>query len=456
MDNGFVWASWAGCIATAISLACIFAFRRSWFLRPSLLVVAWHHVLVQWSGAIFSEEIYEYLREPWDFFLVAHLIPLLILGYVALLGSPRIDSVWGRLHQPVPDPEVRFPAAFWILFGILVVITGIYLRAVPFDQSGLYTMLTLPDAHLQARDEGLKLLSDSFVKYSYSIIRNVISPFLVSAMAWYAMHLVTRKSQRRGRGFKLVLLLVGFLAVLGTVSLTGSRAEPASLFMCAAIVFAILRKKEVRPFTTLLAAAGLLLLLSLHTTIREGEEVTADRVMISFNGILERLFEAPMRTGLWHVDYAQSNGLVGVRGIRPLAWLADEEFIDLPNAIGVTYVQSRISTISAGTGYIFDLYSCFGLFTLILSPMLAAALDLCLPFLARAGHMAAPLFAVTVLKAMNFADGAYLVGLVTHGFLLIPVIALLCMKWQRPMVAPVLPLPEPPAPIPPAVQTNPQ
>jgi len=426
MEELFAITSWLSAALTTALLGWLFFRRRHMFVRPSVIILIFFNLRIQWAAAVESFHIFDALFAPWHFWLLTQAMPLLILAPLCAVKSTLSERVWKGLQEPVP-PEAhrdmrRVTVLLLVGFGI---IAFYYLTVVPFRQTGLYMIVTNPLRSIQAREESLKLIPNPVLRYSYSWARDLVGPL---AAALVTLNLIERRRQ-----MAKLKALGGHVALLGLivigVSFTGARAGAAGVTL--AIILTVWLRKGT-PFRAVYLLVGALVVLSgpvVITILRGGEALSFDRfVNYMFGPMFGRVFVTPMETCLWHVHFPQVNDFVGVRGIRPLAILFGEEYVNLPNVIGLAYAANPILTVSANTSFVHDFYACFGLFSIPLSVACWLGLDLFLVPLRRPSPINAAIIAVLWLRCSFFMSSAYLVNFTTHGLLLLFVFAVF---WQR-------------------------
>lgn len=375
--------------------------------------------MIQWSGAFLSPEIYNFLPLPWHFFLVAHVIPLIIIICNLAIGNLWVKSIWDKVNQPLFFHKKGLASFFWFFLFITIAFNIYYFYKIPFTSTGLYKLFTSPLTAAIAREESLKLVPDFLIRYGYNLVRSVIAPIL-------AIIIVMLYLEKRKKVLNVLLYssisIIGLLYILFVVSLTGARSGPAGVAFCVLVAVYI---SKGMPIKTRYVLIGFLVVLSfpvIITIMREGKDITMSSFFEYLFYLFNRVFVTPMRVGLWHMHYAQTNGIVGIGGVRPLALIFGVEYIYLANIIGLTYVDNPLATIHSDTGFFFDYYACFGLYTVIISIFLTFLLDFMLPILRRYKILLIPLLSLIFFKTINFVESTYTVTLLTHGFLLIPVL----------------------------------
>ena len=417
MSDLFFWTSLLSTGLVTAVLILIFFTSRHLYIRPSVLILLFFNLRIQWASVVKSDYIYEILDYPLSYWLLTHGLPWIILLLLIFSRKSLSKKVWQDVFLAGDVYESReIRQASILMFLVFAVLVGFYLYHVPFDKTGLYTIITNPENAGQAREESLKLVSNVLVRYSYSWVRDVIGPL---AGALITLQLIQMRS-KLSKLIHLPIYLVGLIFILVGVSFPGARAGIASVVFTVLITYWI---KEKMPFRLRYVIVGFLLVLTgpiILTILREGKIVSLDRfVDLLFGPVFLRVFLTPMKTGLWYVDYVQTNGFVGISGVRPLALAFGEKFINLPNVIGLSYIAHPLLTVSANTCFIYDFYACFGLLSIPLSILVWFALDLFLLAFRYPSPVTIAIVAVLWLRSNFFISGAYLVNLISHGIFLL-------------------------------------
>jgi hypothetical protein len=418
----FVFFSWLSCVSIASILIVIFILKRYWFFRPSLQIVVWFNIMIQWGGALSSKYIYNFLPSPWHFLWVTFLIPFFLILYNFAARELWVKSIWDKILEPLPSHEKGLSRLLWVFLSIIIVVNIYFFFKVPFKSTGLYNLFADPLAANISREESLKLVPDLFVRYGYNIVRNALAPIL--AVIIVMLYLEKRKNNSK-RALYTILSIIGLLYILFVVSLPGARSGPAGVILCIIVAVYILKGMPAKPRYIIIGILAVLSVPIIITLLREGQNITARSFLQYLSYMFGRVFISPMNVGLWHMHYAQINGFVGIDGVRPLALLLGGEYINLPNIVGLTYMSNPLKTVNADAGFFFDYYACFGLYTVVISTILTIVLDLILIILRRCDILMIPLLALMFFKSMNFVESAYTPTFFTHGFILIPLLAII-------------------------------
>jgi hypothetical protein len=421
--TAFELSSWLACLATSISLGAILRWRRSLFLKPSIIVVTAHHIMIQWAATIESPFIEAYLRSPLEFGLLVHGFPLIGLAVSLTFGGQLTRTILRRLAEPFAISQSTQRRLSLTLAGGILAVVAYYLIEVPFQSTGLYTMFVDPAQSAQARESSLKLLNNQTLKYAFSLMTSSIAPLLSAAIA--GMVFLNLRKRQFGR---VIVASAALLAIMLAVSLTGARSFAAMILLTVSL--AIWLRRGLRfglvgvTVTVLVVSAAPIAL----TIFREGNILNPATFAEYFGtAFVRRIVYMPMETALWHAHYAQFNGFFGPAAIPRLAALLDVPSVDVPNLIGLTYyLLGRLDSVSANTSYVYSYYSYFGIESLVVSLVGLWLTDGALLVYARLSDaLLLPCVASISVASLGFAYMDYTTVLVTNGFAVILALSLL-------------------------------
>lgn len=422
----FVFLNLSFCVITFLAFAAIFLRYRYLFVKPSILVLAFFHLSIQWAAAFQASAIELFLPRPYPFFVLAQVFPLLGLVGSFFILHRRAAIVSQRCAGSVMDLDVH-PYQIVLLFFAVLGIAGLYLMTVPLSQTGLAAIFIRPEESHQARELSLKLLDNALVRYAFSFLKTVFTPLLVVlATVWLLQNL--RRLRVAAALFCTICLGVSFVAVV----LPGARLPGALLFFTIIWALLLRYKIKIKPlyfFPAVLLVVGLPVVL---TVMREGQDLN----LLAFldylkGGIFERIFVIPMEVGLWHVHYAQTSGFVGIAAIPKLAVLFGETPLYVPNLIFQKYTLYELESGSAVTSFVFSYYSYFGMVSFVFSLLALWSLDLTLLVFRRFRNNAMLLAALAALhtSSIAFVSTDFTTVLITNGFLLILVVGVLLDRY---------------------------
>ena len=299
--------------------------RPHLIMRPSMWFVLSMLARINYQAAFAGPELDEGYDLGYSLRLLTLLFPMIIVVWVlATPGFSRQAKILAlRCRQIEPSltdgqsSAVNFVekrVALGFLFISTIIILA-YLRTVPLMSTGLVLIFTDPLASIMAREEGLKLLTSPFIRYSYVWHSIVFAPILVGLLAQAKLPFLSMRNFLRA-GLIIALLL--------SVMLTGARAPGARIIIILGFIY-FLRAGLWRGSLVLFPSAGIsLVLAALLTKLRQGELATMDMgalLTTVSNGMVKRTFETQYLTGVWANHLAQDIGHFGVSSIRPVAKL---------------------------------------------------------------------------------------------------------------------------------------
>lgn len=404
------------CAITSLFLILILLCFRWYIIKPSIFVIIFFHIQVQYAATIYSGYIERYLNEPVEFLILVHGFPLLGLFFSSFIAVNTTKKVWFRIVNNNIKIDYRI---IFMLFSITIMILFMYFSYVPFNQTGLYHIFIDPSSSALAREMSLKLLDNQLIKYAYSLLMSTFSPLL----AVLIFLVIILKSNRNNIILNTFLILI-FIYSIFSVSLTGARSPVAEVILACLFAWFIRKKAPLNPLYIFIGVILVLFVPITLTILRTGKSFSVDLFFqYMFGGIFNRLFIVPMETGLWHTHFAQNFGFFGVAGIPKLARLFDIEPINVSNIIGLHYTNTTIESISANTSFVFSYYSYFGLPSFLFSILLLLLLDIAIIVYSKlSDKLLVPCVATVSVASWSFINSNYSTVLLTHGFLVLLIV----------------------------------
>lgn len=413
----YILVNWLLCLTTSVVLGVLLLRRRFLLIKPGIVVILFFHVMVQWAATIDAGYIEGFLPEPWDFLMLVHVFPLLGLLIASRLFERETRMVWQKIVARNTATHTVHSADQLVLFLAILLITIVYLSYVPLSTTGLFAILFDPENAAISREYSLKLIDNPLLQYMFTFMASAFAPIFASICT---LSLIRREQ----RAAKSLLDLSFLLFTMVIVSLTGARSGSAEFILTVALTWFLFRGTS----TSLIYAGVALLLIAIPPTVltllREGRVVTLESFWLYLStGIVKRVFQGPMETGLWYVHFAQITDFIGIRGIEKLALFFGYQPINMPNTIGLMYTQTRISSISANASYVFSYYSYFGLFAFFPSLLALWLLDTVVFFYNRIrASLIIPCITAITISSISFVSTEYTTVLISHGFLIILVV----------------------------------
>lgn len=398
--------------------------RIHWFLRPSLLIFAVYVLRIELPSILYLKKAADTLQTPWHFGMIIHgfsLIFLIVALPIYLRGSQHTEATWKSMRRQI-EAKQTLPR---YCIAILLTLTGatmiIYFMTVPFTGTGLYYLFTDPMSLNRARDESLKLLSNPIVRYLYSWNFNTFVPLLLVAFTTIII-------QRRRLDYIPVAL-----AVIVSTLMTMSRASVARTVLIVLLTFFFIRTKQIR-FTrlTMFAIIGVTLILlgpALISILREGKDVSQEALVKRLTGsVLGRAELVPSQSIMIYVYHTQITEQLGLSGIRPLAALTGQDYFNMANETGRIYVRGGGATTLCNANFIGAYYASFGLWTIPFCVIGVLAFDVFVLVYRIPNLIILPIFILLIIKAIALSQSVFTTLLLTNGFILIPVLALLARQ----------------------------
>ncbi len=399
-------------------------------LRPSMWCSAAMLLLINGAAAFAEIEEDRYLESPELVRLLAILFPLGVLGWSWL--TPASTALAQSLFERCRAADIRSwkPSGAELSYAcgvglVSILILVLYTGFVPPAQWGLRAVLAGDSQSALAREESLKLITNPIVRYTYPAHMLVLGPFLaITAFLW-------RPRQPLLRGLRIPLIVLIALSVM----LTGARSPGGALVVGLAVAHLLRRGLYAGA-----AAIGLSVLfgLSLAGTLsiaREGMMGTMDltaAVDTYGRGMTDRAFVTPFKTGVWTNLYAEEHGLLGIRNIRPLALLFDEDYCYLPNAVAKEFMPHVMDSANANTCFLFDFQASFGLAVgWVVALVLLCALDsVLICFRPLSPGMLIACLSTFLLCTFSLLSAAFSVCLISHGIAASAGLAVVFNAWH--------------------------
>ena len=278
------------CIITSISLVILLWRYRFLFVKPSIIVIIFFHLRIQWAATIYSGHIESYLSDPVAFAFLSQAFPLIGLFISFLTFRCGAIQAWNRITAPHYQLPRSINKAILILVGCVLAITIWYLSYVPLSSTGLYSIVYDPMHSRQAREDSLKLISNIPLKYAYAFLRSTFAPLLAVITALFVMQNLKRK--------RFILPCIGviiLLFILIIVSLTGARGPAAVVILSIITVFFLRKGMPIRLPHIMWSVVIVLSLPVLLTIMRTGDDISISMFAQYFGGtIFDRIFHTPI------------------------------------------------------------------------------------------------------------------------------------------------------------------
>ncbi|MDA7670552.1 hypothetical protein N8592_00845 [Verrucomicrobia bacterium] len=398
-------------------------------VRASFSFLGFYILTLEVPAAFNYEQITSIVTEPWEFIVLVHCVPTISIPFIIMTMTKITDRIRIRLKRVVKGETFR-KEMMTLALAIGVILAG-YLLAVPWARTGLVVAITGSGDAIDAREQSFKLLSNPLVRYSFSIMARIMVPALLACVVG---RIVLRTGMIRFVSMA-PLVLFGLIAC----SIYGSRGYSVIAIITAAYVYWCYQKFDLKPKLLIFAIIGTAAVLCLPTLIslaRAGYGL--DQFGDSYLNTIERSTSRNIVSTLWHVDYSQRFGHMGIAGIPKIAALFGVEGVNAGNIVGLTYFAGRIQSINASSSFVFQYFGFFDWGFVLLIPFLILSLDVSL-FLLRyvPDYLLHVAIGVNAGCSFTFAITGYTTALITNGFLLvIPVIITLAWFTRRVLTPP--------------------
>jgi hypothetical protein len=396
--------------ADVLVLLKLFVSHRWLFIKPSMIVVSFFIIQIQMAATFEARFVYDILPSHGEFLLITYILPSILLLLAPFYRQKEFKGIFMTISSSWPN-ESRWDSGDSFVLLTYFVVLFLYLLEIPFMQTGLVAIFTDSEHSAIIREKSLKLVSNTMVRYSYLFLIKFLAPYCAVAMFLFIPRTVsiTRK----------ILLLLGISVVSVGAMLPGARSMLVMIVLTMALAFFLGRKMRIRLSKLILVMIIILGIPALMSIARQGEHVSLSGMLNMMIGpIVERMFITPMKTGVEHLLYVQTHGYFGVAGVRWLAPLFGEKYIDISNLIYQVYSPWKLDSGLSNTCYFYSIFSRWGLPSLPLIVLLTLSLDwMLLPIRFCNPHRQKIVVPVILVIAISFVSIDFTAGIVSGGFL---------------------------------------
>ncbi len=396
--------------------------NRFLFIKPSIIVIIFFHIQIQWAATVNSEYIESYLFDPIVFAILAHGFPLigLFISFITMRNSALV--VWHRITNYSQNYIYRKSnRAIFLLFACVLFVTLWYLSYVPISKTGLFSIFFDPMSSDQAREESLKLIPNVQLKYAFTFLQSTFSPLLAVLTTLFIVYSFKRKFMVHV-AFGIILLF----GVLISVSLPGARAPAAVVILSIIWAFFLKKGMAIQPLQIIIAFVVVLLVPIMLTILGSGHEISFS-IFLQYltDSIFYRVFADPMITALWHIQYVQQSGYFGIAAIPKLAYLCGLDPINVANLIHLEHFPDAATSGLSNTCYVFSYYSYFGFSSIVFSLFGLWFLDLSVLVYKKLNDfiLLSCVSAVSV-ACISFVSADYTTVILTFGFFPILIVSM--------------------------------
>ncbi|MDB5129230.1 MAG: hypothetical protein JWQ85_3462 [Mucilaginibacter sp.] len=404
-------------VICSIILVKVFKTKRYLIVKPSFWFLLFFHVQIQWSSTIYSMEIFQRLEQPYLFFALTQVLPLLFCFIVQRTYINTAKNIYSKLYQTnkiIPEKDYKFLLS--LIFVLSVAIVGIFLLNTPLKKTGLFQIFSGSDAldSTIAREESLKN-APAVVRYTYVFFNKVLA---IIAVVIITRGLYRNFKNKQWKSFALKLTLILFIALMS--SLSGARSHGIYVLLSSIITILFIVNFEV-PILTIVISILVLLFVPVSLQINKFHgNFSLENILFTYNEILlRRSIKVPMETGLTWLDYVQRHGIWGINGISFLKPFTGDNYVNVANYM-MNQSSDRLSVDSGlmNTSFIFSYYSYMGYFAFILYPFLFMLLDISLKVTRKLNiRLLLPATVLLCLCCINLVNTEYHTILLSYGYL---------------------------------------
>jgi hypothetical protein len=404
-------------VICSIIIAKLFKTKKYLIVKPSFWFLLFFHVQIQWSSTIYSMEIFQKLEQPYLFFLLTQILPLLFCFIVQKTYINTAKNIYSRLFQTnkiIPEKDYKFLLTFILVLSAVIV--GIFLLNTPLKKTGLFQIFSGGDAldSTIAREESLKN-APAIVRYTYVFFNKVLA---IIAVVIITRGLYRNFKSKQWKSFALKLTLILFIAIMS--SLSGARSHGIYVLLSSIITILFIVNFEV-PILTIAISILVLLFVPVALQINKFHgNFSLENILFTYNEILlRRSIKIPMETGLTWLDYVQRHGIWGINGVSFLKPFTGDNYVNVANYM-MNQSSDRLSVDSGlmNTSFIFSYYSYMGYFAIVLYPFLFMLLDVVLKVTRKFNvRLLLPATVLLCLCCINLVNTEYHTILLSYGYL---------------------------------------
>lgn len=410
-----------------LAYICVTSLLLTWvyirpyeMVRPSMMFAASMMVFLNVAAAFFTLKVDASFSRTPELRFLSIIFPLGVLAWG--IFTPTLSNTAKSLVVRCKDTKIHSSTdGFALRITILLLgsasffIMALYLSEVSIWNTGLSALFFESDSNrmYMARELSLKLVDNNFVRYSYSWHVAVLAPL-------QGILVLFTKPQHIASKIARILYL---LALLISVSLTGAKFPPGYFFLLISLAL-FLRKQSVRALLGVFLAGVAILGFGIMIKIKLGggwDNLSFQLFSSSLCSLAwERIIIIPFETGIQANSYMETFSLPLFSTIRPLAWIAGVDYVNLPNIVARELIVHGDTTMSNNTCFIYDFQAAFGLYVgWFVAVMCLVTLDFGLFVFERLGSIRLCAFLAAFLgSSYSLLSSAYSVSLVTHGILL--------------------------------------
>ena len=396
-------------------IVVIYKYYRYMLCKPSMQLLIFSFIFYIVPALYYQNELYDWMGNPLELVLWIDFYFVLTLILTVFVANENAKVVYRHIIRIPSRVELNQRLLHRVLtLNVIIVIlcSAYYLSVVEFYDTGLYALVTGDPLYTLIRENSLKLQQSVLLKYSFTIMCSAFVPIAVASAV-----LLFKGS----KGMVTRVVLVGVIGILMlAASLAGTRYN--LIASCLLLLFIIFYMQGMVIKTRYLVIGfSLSIMLPIMTILREGVNLDFSTLILYLvDNTFQRIFQVPLETGAWHMDYATNNGAVGIAGIAKLANLFGIQAINLPNVIGLNYTDTDVDSVNANTGFLFSYFAYFGWFALPFVVAMSVLLDVALIWIRRwRSEVLLIAMPCLTLSVLSFMSSDFTTVLLSSGFLVI-------------------------------------
>ncbi len=399
-------------ILISLTLVFLYLTKKYYFVKPSIIFIAFFNVFLQWPAVYYYQLIESSLSSSrFGFILMFSLAPCSAL-LISLLFQQSARKVYRELDAPMRFP----PAVKWLLLLCILLGPIIYFQYVSIYQTGLVSILrgdTFSESSL-IREQSLKMLP-ALPRYFHAMSTRVFS-FL------FIVILIDEISRYSGFYIKVWKIFIISLMILFTVlflAIDGSRAPGALVFMYILFFLVFRGKIKLGRMLNLKYVSVFLMIIGIPATLEYMRADSKD-VLGTMNTFIDRLFYIRLESGILNIKYSEIYGNWGVAAMGNLSSLFGVKGVNVANFVASMEYFGPVQSGLANASFIMTYYAYFGILAVPLSVGLILLLDGALWFVAN--KVRSNLFAFAVvgytMAIYGLVDADYTTIFITQGLLI--------------------------------------
>jgi hypothetical protein len=410
-------------LTTSFLLFGSIAKKKSLLIKPSIWFLMFFNIQIQWAAVYNFHFITLKIQDQSIFFILTQVFPLIAVGLCLKSFNKSSSIIWNRLLQ-INNHNYINKLVIVRLIIISLIIILIYLLFVPFSKTGLYNNFKAGGNPLDAtiaRENSLKLLTSTWLKYLFVFYQQSIALFTTSLLF---IHMFFQFKEHMYLNVLKYTALVIFI-MLGAM-LPGERISGVLILLSIFITYLFIEKGKLNVIritlilVIVLTPALLIQIKKYNLSINTGTIATVFQTVL-----LDRILSVPLKTGVTWIFHVEHHGYWGILGIPKLAEISGYSEINIPNLMMKEYFD--VGTIDTGylnTSFVFAYFSYFKWFAIPFLFMFVYILDYVVLFYKTLKpNLLLPAIVTINLSCLSLISSDYTTLFLSHGFLTTVVLA---------------------------------